>query len=134
MRRLLRTALAVLLVETALLASGVSNARQHQFREDFVQYSFRLVRAVKAIDGISLSEDGRHVRIIASPAWESLTEREQRNITRNVRLDLARVRRRFSLTGAVTSAVADKTGHVTAQPDGCGGSPLTSRCAIMPQS
>lgn len=104
MRRLLRTALAVLLVETALLATGVSNARQCQFMEDFAQYSFRLVRAVKAIDGISLSEDGRQVRIVASPAWESLTEREQRNITRNVRLELERLRRRFSLTGVSKSA------------------------------
>ena len=97
MRRLLSTALAVLLVETALLSAGVSNARQRQFREEFAQYSFRLVRAVKAIDGISLSEDGRHVRIVASPAWESLTAREQRNITRNVRLELERLRCSFTL-------------------------------------
>lgn len=115
MRRLLRTALAVLLVETALLASGVSNARQHQVREEFVQYSFRLVRAVKAIDGISLSEDGRHVRIVASPAWESLTDDVQRNITRNVRLELEHVRRRFSLRGAVTSSLAETVGHSIAR-------------------
>jgi len=97
MRRLLHTGLAVLLLQTALLYAGVSNARQYQFREEFTQYSFRLVRAVKGIDGISLSDDGRHVRIVASPAWETLTEREQRNITRNVRLELEHVRRRFSL-------------------------------------
>ena len=69
------------------------------------------------MDGISLSDDGRHVRIIASPAWESLTEREQRNITRNVRLDLARVRRRFSLTGLVTSSVTERPGnHIPRSP------------------